>query len=91
MIRLAAEHAWKHSGYMTTMAEQFLARKATVSKSWAIVGYGAYVCAAIQLRRFLALGVLSHQRLQETKVHLHLTGELSKYWMSLRPLVSLSS
>ncbi|KAJ6151375.1 hypothetical protein N7470_007969 [Penicillium chermesinum] len=86
MIRLAAEQAWKHSIYMATIAEQFIARKTTVSKSWAIVGYGAYVCAAIQLRRFLALGALSHQRLQETKVHLHLTGELSKYWMTLRPL-----
>ncbi|KAF4211435.1 hypothetical protein CNMCM5878_002601 [Aspergillus fumigatiaffinis] len=86
MIRLAAEQAWKHSVCMTTIAEQFIARKASVSKSWPIVGYGAYVCAAIQLRRFLALGVLSYQRLQETKVHLHLTGELSKYWMTLRPL-----
>lgn len=90
MIRLAAEQAWEHSVSMTTIAEQFVARKAAISKLWAVVGYGAYVCAAIQLRRFLALGVLTHQRLQETKVHLHLTGELSKYWMTLQPLVSLS-
>ncbi|KAJ5214602.1 hypothetical protein N7449_001771 [Penicillium cf. viridicatum] len=86
MIRLAAEQAWEHSVSMSTMAKHFIARKAAISKSWAIVGYGAYVCAAIQLRRFLALGVLTHQRLQETKVNLQLTGELSKYWMTLQPL-----
>lgn len=90
MIRLAAEQAWEHSVSMSTMAEHLIARRAAISKSWAIVGYGAYVCAAIQLRRFLALGVLTHQRLQETKVHLHLTGELSKYWMTLQPIVGLS-
>lgn len=87
MIRLSAEQAWEHSVSLTTMTDQFIAGKAAISKSWAVVGYGAYVCAAIQLRRLLALGVLTHQRLQDTKVHLHLTGELSKYWMTLRPLV----
>lgn len=88
MIRHAAEQAWEHSVFMWSMAEHFIARKKAISKSWAIVGYGAYVCAAIQIRRCLALGVLTHQRLQELKVHLRLTGELSKYWMTLRPLVS---
>ncbi|KAH6884444.1 hypothetical protein B0T10DRAFT_579059 [Thelonectria olida] len=86
MIRLAAEQAWEHSVFITTITEQFIARKASISKSWAVVGYGAYVCAAIQLRRYLALGILTHQRLKDTTVHLHLAGELRKYWMTLRPL-----
>ncbi|EED12328.1 hypothetical protein TSTA_003840 [Talaromyces stipitatus ATCC 10500] len=86
MIRLAAEQAWEHSVSMTTMADQFIARRATISKLWPVVGYGAYVCAVIQLRRFLALRVLTHQHLQEMKVHLLISGELSKYWMTLQPL-----
>jgi hypothetical protein len=90
MRRLAAEQAWDHSVIMTTMTDQFLMQKVVISKLWAVVGYGAYVCAAIQLRRFLALGILTHQRLEYTKVHLHLIGELSKYWMTLQPFVSFS-
>lgn len=90
MLRLAAEQAWEHSTKMTTMTEQYLSWKAPVSKLWPMVGYGAYVCAAVQLRRCLALGLLNHQWLERTKVHLHLTGELRKYWMTLQPLVCCS-
>ncbi|KAJ4152187.1 hypothetical protein NW765_017696 [Fusarium oxysporum] len=86
MLRLAAEQAWEHSTKMTTMTEQYLSWKAPISKLWPMVGYGAYVCAAVQLRRCLAFGLLNHQWLERTKVHLHLTGELRKYWMTLQPL-----
>ncbi|KAI8648315.1 hypothetical protein NCS56_01515800 [Fusarium sp. Ph1] len=86
MLRLAAEQAWEHSTKMTTMTEQYISWKAPISKLWPMVGYGAYVCAAVQLRRCLALGSLNYQWFERTKAHLHLTGELRKYWMTLQPL-----
>lgn len=87
MLRLAAEQALKHSTIMTNMTEHFLTQRTAISKLWPIVGYGAYVCAAIQLRYFLALGILTEERLERTRVHLKIVDELRKYWKTLQPLV----
>jgi hypothetical protein len=87
-LQLAAEQAWRHSSIMVDMTEKFLMRKGATSKLWPIVGYGAYVCAAIQLRCFLALGDLSDQHLERVAVLLRVTGELKNYWKNLQPLVS---
>ncbi|KAH7139964.1 hypothetical protein B0J13DRAFT_69292 [Dactylonectria estremocensis] len=86
MLRLAAEQALKHSTIMTNISQHFMTQKTAVSKLWPIVGYGAYVCAAIQLRYFLALRILTDERLERAKVHLKLVDELSNYWMTLKPL-----
>ncbi|KAH7002617.1 hypothetical protein EDB80DRAFT_578829 [Ilyonectria destructans] len=86
MLRLAAEQALKHSTIMTNITEHFLTQRTAISKLWPIVGYGAYVCAAIQLRYFLALGILTEERLERTRVHLKLVGELKEYWKTLQPL-----
>ncbi|EKG19101.1 hypothetical protein MPH_03622 [Macrophomina phaseolina MS6] len=72
MLRSAAEQAWEHSGVITRAVECCVMRKATISKLWPIVGYSAYVGATIQLRFFLALGVLNGEHLERTKVHLRL-------------------
>ncbi|KAH7129129.1 hypothetical protein EDB81DRAFT_808764 [Dactylonectria macrodidyma] len=86
VLRLAAEQALKHSTIMTNISQHFVAQRTAVSKLWPIVGYGAYVCAAIQLRYFLALRILTVERLERAKVHLKLVGELSDYWKTLKPL-----
>ncbi|KAH7009268.1 uncharacterized protein B0I36DRAFT_378638 [Microdochium trichocladiopsis] len=86
MLQLAAERAWEHSLKLTTMTEQYLARQSPISKLWPMIGYGAYVCAAVQLRRCLALRLLDEQRLGRARVHLQFTGGLMRYWTTLRPL-----
>jgi hypothetical protein len=91
MLRFAADQAWEHAKTMTAMAEQFLSDKTAVSTLWPIVGYGSYVCAAIQMRRLLALNGLNRQHLDRIKIHLHITGELKKYGMPLEPLVCFPS
>lgn len=87
MLQLAAEQAWEHSKKMTEMTEQYISSKASVSKLWPIVGYGAYVCAAVQLRRCLALGLLHHSQIQSTRINLRLAAELCRYWTHLQPVV----
>ncbi|XEU94900.1 hypothetical protein FSHL1_000184 [Fusarium sambucinum] len=86
MLQLAAEQAWEHSKTMTTMTEQYISSKAPISKLWSIVGYGAYVCVSVQLRRYHALGSLSHLELQGPLTNFRLTSELCKYWSHLRPM-----
>ncbi|KAM5353719.1 hypothetical protein ACJ41O_000369 [Fusarium nematophilum] len=86
MLRLAAEQASERSRRMITMTEEYISSKAEISKLWPIVGYGAYVCTAVQLRRCLALGLLNDAWIQRTRVNLQLAGELCKYWTHLRPL-----
>ncbi|KAJ3535767.1 hypothetical protein NM208_g7000 [Fusarium decemcellulare] len=86
MLQLAAEQAWEHSRRMTQMTEQYISSKASISKLWPIVGYGVYVCAAVQLRRCLALGLLSLSEIQITRINLRLAAELCKYWSHLRPV-----
>ncbi|KAF4995325.1 hypothetical protein FDECE_12816 [Fusarium decemcellulare] len=86
MLQLAAEQAWEHSRRMTQMTEQYISSKSSISKLWPIVGYGAYVCAAVQLRRCLALGLLSLSEIQITRINLRLAAELCKYWSHLRPV-----
>jgi hypothetical protein len=73
---------------MVEMTENFLRRKGATSKLWPIVGYGAYVCAAIQLRCFLAFEELSDQNIERAAILLHVTGELKNYWNNLQPLVN---
>jgi len=85
--RLAAEQAWERSTKLTTMMERYLSGGGCVSKLWPIVGYGAYVCAVVQIRRCLSFDMLEEQWLERAKVHLKVTEELGKYWMTLRPLV----
>ncbi|KAF4333520.1 transcription factor [Fusarium beomiforme] len=85
-MQLAADQASEHSKTMTVMTEQYISAKAPISKLWPIVGYGAYVCAAVQLRRCLALGLLTHPGIQETRINLRLTAELCEYWTHLRPV-----
>ncbi|KAH7064329.1 hypothetical protein BKA63DRAFT_525206 [Paraphoma chrysanthemicola] len=86
LLRLAAEQAWKHSSIMVDMTEHFLSRKGVISKLWPIVGYGAYVCAAIQLRCLLALGSLTMARLKRCESLLRLIGELKNYWGNVSSL-----
>lgn len=71
------------------MTEHFSSRKGVASKLWPIVGYGAYVCAAIQIRCLLALGSLTTARLERCESLLHLIGELKEYWGNVSSLVSL--
>jgi hypothetical protein len=87
-LQLAAEQARRHSSIMVEMTEKFLVRKGDITKLWPIVGYGAYVCAAIQLRCFLAFRDLSHRNLERVAILLRITGELKNYWENLQPLVS---
>ncbi|QPC78040.1 hypothetical protein HYE68_008792 [Fusarium pseudograminearum] len=86
MLQHAAEQAYEHSLRITNMAEQYLSSRASVSKLWPIVGYSAYVCAAVQLRRCLAIGSLDQAWYNRNKTNLQITGELGRYWMTLQPL-----
>jgi hypothetical protein len=88
MLQQAAEQAYEHSLIITSMAKQYLSSRASASKLWPIVGYSAYVCAAVQLRRCLATGGLDQAWYERNKTNLQITSELGKYWMTLKPLVS---
>ncbi|KAJ0137562.1 MKL/myocardin-like protein 1 [Fusarium oxysporum f. sp. albedinis] len=86
MLQQAAEQAYEHCLRITSMAEQYLSSRASASKLWPIAGYSAYVCAAVQLRRCLAIGSLDQAWYERNKANLQLTGELGRYWMTLQPL-----
>ncbi|KAI3573528.1 hypothetical protein IWW34DRAFT_855699 [Fusarium oxysporum f. sp. albedinis] len=88
MLQQAAEQAYEHCLRITSMAEQYLSSRASASKLWPIAGYSAYVCAAVQLRRCLAIGSLDQAWYERNKANLQLTGELGRYWMTLQPLVT---
>ncbi|KPA36705.1 transcription factor [Fusarium langsethiae] len=86
LLQLAAEQAWERCKTMTAMTEQYLSTKAPISKLWSIVGYGAYVCVAVQLRRYHALGSLTQLEFQRALTNFRLTSELCRYWIHLRPI-----
>ncbi|KIL92393.1 hypothetical protein FAVG1_04804 [Fusarium avenaceum] len=86
MLQQAAEQAYKHSLTITSMVKQYLSSKASTSKLWPIVGYSAYVCAAVQLRRCLAIDSLDQAWYERNETNLQIAVELGKYWMTLQPL-----
>ncbi|KAI6750530.1 hypothetical protein HG530_014811 [Fusarium avenaceum] len=86
MLQQAAEQAYDHSLTITSMVKKYLSSKASTSKLWPIVGYSAYVCAAVQLRRCLAIRSLDQAWYERNTTNLEITGELGKHWMTLQPL-----
>ncbi|KAK5991691.1 hypothetical protein PT974_07724 [Cladobotryum mycophilum] len=87
-MRLSAEQALQHCTTVTNMTSHFLSTDPDLSKLWAIVGYGASVCLATQLRYFVAIRALDTERLQQAHVHLKLTTGLKRYWAPLRDIAS---
>lgn len=89
MKRKAVTQVLRHSKIMTDMTATFMSQTVDLSKLWPIVGYGAHLCATIQMRCYTCIKNPSIFPVEPIRVHLRLCDELTRHWAPLQEMVLL--